>query len=82
MRDKLTSVFERLKAQPTGKATSPMMSQFRIFPQEQDTMLRAVQSEEVLIKYVEILVDRRGNNQTMGKGLVVTLASDVVTGSM
>ena len=41
-------------------------------------MLRAVQSEEVLIKYVEIFVDRRGNNQTMGKGLVVTLASDIV----
>ena len=57
MRDKLISEFEWLKAQPAGRATSPMMSQFRMFPQPQGTMLRAVPSEEVLIKYVEIYLE-------------------------
>ena len=57
MRDKLISEFGRLKAQPEVKASSPMMSQFRMFPQAQRTMLRAVQSEEVLIKYVEIYLE-------------------------
>ena len=78
MRDKLISEFERLKVQPAGKAKSPMIAVQDVLSGARRNVKSGTVGGGFNRVRGDILLDRRGNNQTMGKGLVVTLASDVV----